>query len=127
MMTSRPQQVRAESWEQHSRPSRDAHHRGKLTDDGIKYWLVPPKGEYDFELAILFEDDYPDFTVLTWALNRKQTEGLFDGTTDLSMIRIPHLDLGIDDMDADETVRELFEALLRRGINIGIDTSNLEN
>ena len=69
-------------------------------DDGIKYWLVPPKGEYDFELAILFEDDYPDFTVLTWALNRKQTEGLFDGTTDLSMIRIPHLDLGIDDMDA---------------------------
>lgn len=43
------------------------------------------------------------------------------------MIRIPHLDLGIDDMDADETVRELFEALLRRGINIGIDTSNLEN
>ena len=69
-------------------------------DDGIKYWLVPPKGEYDFELAILFEDDYPDFTVLTWALNRKQT---------------------------DETVRELFEALLRRGINIGIDTSNLEN
>lgn len=72
-------------------------------DDGIKYWLVPPKGEYDFELAILFEDDYPDFTVLTWALNRKQTEGLFDGTTDLSMIRIPHLDLGIDDMDADET------------------------
>lgn len=36
-------------------------------------------------------------------------------------------DLGIDDMDADETVRELFEALLRRGINIGIDTSNLEN
>lgn len=67
------------------------------------------------------------FTVLTWALNRKQTEGLFDGTTDLSMIRIPHLDLGIDDMDADETVRELFEALLRRGINIGIDTSNLEN
>ena len=96
-------------------------------DDGIKYWLVPPKGEYDFELAILFEDDYPDFTVLTWALNRKQTEGLFDGTTDLSMIRIPHLDLGIYDMDADETVRELFEALLRRGINIGIDTSNLEN
>ena len=31
MMTSRPQQVRAESWEQHSRPSRDARHRGKLT------------------------------------------------------------------------------------------------
>lgn len=32
MMTSRPQQVRAESWEQHSRLSRDARHRGKLTE-----------------------------------------------------------------------------------------------
>lgn len=31
-MTSRPRQVRAESWEQHSRPSRDARHRGKLTE-----------------------------------------------------------------------------------------------
>lgn len=31
-MTSRPRQVRAESWEQHSRPSLDARHRGKLTE-----------------------------------------------------------------------------------------------
>lgn len=97
-----------------------------IRDDENAYTLVPPRGEYPFELAVTFTDDYPDFSILTWERDRDEIlRTMFADDIDLTSLRIVHLDLGVDDTDEDERLRQLLEQLAAADFVLRLDDVNL--